>query len=811
MVVCIQQLLQPGRRSPRPCRWRATLLALVLGLAFTPAASGQKAARKAETQRARTVERAYAPGGTEWLKNEARALQARTLLAQLPPLPSKNAFAIRQAKELEAKADAQLGSKRNETTESLRLRRQAVNVLKQAFGSSEPGIASFLLDLAERHYEAKRPAEAFKLLDEAITLVESAEPDCERPFRPDQWSAGLRIRKSYWLFEQGKYKESNAAYQAGAALDENPLDRSLRRANESGSWANTTTELCRAKSKLKVVPTVGVDTLVAARKLWTEGKVDEARNMLERSAQAAEAELSRASALVNDPKSFGPRMDRLFEIETTAMRWVAARPADPALAPLALQLVASRQGRLFETTGQQVRGADVMQRELFRRERAQMAHAFLQTYVPGGRDVMTSVRSNRKLLEAEAVLPTATPIANRPSGRGQPAAVASTASVKNGATDGPLAVKLAAILKSDEALVNFVLYLPESGPERYAALIQRGSSQGVMFLDLGERIAIDGEVTGLLALASKPKSPLPPLEAAAQTLHDRVWRPVAQKLGSVGHVYLAGDGSLDAFPFQILRDGGRWLLETQAFSHLTSARDLASFQVPAPPPLSRPRVYARPRPPENQKSYPAFRSLTFSDLRGAEAEARIVREHFPKAELRIGRQADEPSLLNSYSPALLHIASHAVYVDPPASTNRRHESEDDWIRAALVLSPPFLERGVWDSFATAFEVARMHLEGTRLVVLSGCGTDLGSPSTKHGARSLKRAFAMAGARAVVASAWSADDSATAALMGQFYEGLAQGLPIDEALRHAQEALRAQGLPPYFWGAWTVLGDRGALP
>jgi CHAT domain-containing protein len=74
---------------------------------------------------------------------------------------------------------------------------------------------------------------------------------------------------------------------------------------------------------------------------------------------------------------------------------------------------------------------------------------------------------------------------------------------------------------------------------------------------------------------------------------------------------------------------------------------------------------------------------------------------------------------------------------------------------------------------------------------------------------LSRAFLTAGAKSVVASLWSVEDRSTATLMESFYQHLAAGLTVSEALRHAQlDFIKDYGekAQPYLWAGFVVVGD-----
>ena len=68
----------------------------------------------------------------------------------------------------------------------------------------------------------------------------------------------------------------------------------------------------------------------------------------------------------------------------------------------------------------------------------------------------------------------------------------------------------------------------------------------------------------------------------------------------------------------------------------------------------------------------------------------------------------------------------------------------------------------------------------------------------------------AGAKRVVVSLWSVNDTATSKLMEQFYQKmLDKKLNPVEALREAQLEMWKSGgdwSSPYFWAAFTIQGD-----
>jgi CHAT domain-containing protein len=116
-----------------------------------------------------------------------------------------------------------------------------------------------------------------------------------------------------------------------------------------------------------------------------------------------------------------------------------------------------------------------------------------------------------------------------------------------------------------------------------------------------------------------------------------------------------------------------------------------------------------------------------------------------------------------------------------------------------------------DGLLQVREILRLHFNAD-LVTLSACETGLGKLQGEEGITNLPEAFLASGAKAVVASLWSADDAYTLELMQNFYGYLANGLDKASALRQAKlEVLGKQGeqAPPYYWGAFVLIGDGGS--
>ena len=148
--------------------------------------------------------------------------------------------------------------------------------------------------------------------------------------------------------------------------------------------------------------------------------------------------------------------------------------------------------------------------------------------------------------------------------------------------------------------------------------------------------------------------------------------------------------------------------------------------------------------------------------------------------------------------SILHLATHTV-ID--------NEQPD---QSGLVFAPP--ADSTEDGMLKVHELYAMELSA-QLAVLSACETGMGKLTKGEGVISLARAFAYAGCPSIVMSQWAVDDQATAQLMKQFYQNLADGLAKDDALHQAKLVMLAtDGVfnNPFYWAGFVLVGDTQPL-
>jgi CHAT domain-containing protein len=110
-----------------------------------------------------------------------------------------------------------------------------------------------------------------------------------------------------------------------------------------------------------------------------------------------------------------------------------------------------------------------------------------------------------------------------------------------------------------------------------------------------------------------------------------------------------------------------------------------------------------------------------------------------------------------------------------------------------------------DGVLTGLEASLLNLQATELVILSACDSGRGEVKIGEGVMSLRRAFRIAGAHAVLASHWKVSDKATSQLMREFMRRWRAGEPRAKAWREAHWSLLRSNefASPYFWAAFTL--------
>ena len=145
---------------------------------------------------------------------------------------------------------------------------------------------------------------------------------------------------------------------------------------------------------------------------------------------------------------------------------------------------------------------------------------------------------------------------------------------------------------------------------------------------------------------------------------------------------------------------------------------------------------------------------------------------------------------------ILHIATHGAYRPQKGMSDQEAMSSSILAFAGANLD----EQGI----VTAAEVAKMNLRECNLVALSACETGLGKLGT-DGVFGLQRGFKNAGVYTLLMSLKNVYDTSTAELMISFYTHLMTGESKLEALKKAQQDVRAKGYKDAkYWASFILL-------
>jgi CHAT domain-containing protein len=293
---------------------------------------------------------------------------------------------------------------------------------------------------------------------------------------------------------------------------------------------------------------------------------------------------------------------------------------------------------------------------------------------------------------------------------------------------------------------------------------------------------------------------------AARNLYDKLVAPLEPFLSPT--VFIVPDGEIHAIPFEALLSAAPkdvanfktypfWLRQ-RTISLAYSATVFVRAKKRPQPSLAKGMVLAlapfeEALPGERKASESRTRQYSRLPRSGEEGRSAVERMG-GESLLLVGSAAGKEQFLRLADKyRILHLATHAV-------ANSKNGTYSRLVFAA-------------DSALYAGEVYALVLR-CALVVLSACETGMGEVQRGEGVLSLAQAFGHAGGRNVLTTLWPLGDGSAAHIMSQFYQGLSQKMPVNEALGAAkrQYLLDRPGLGahPFFWAGFVLFGDGDGL-
>lgn len=256
--------------------------------------------------------------------------------------------------------------------------------------------------------------------------------------------------------------------------------------------------------------------------------------------------------------------------------------------------------------------------------------------------------------------------------------------------------------------------------------------------------------------------------------YEQLLAPLHNLLDEFPELIIAPDASLFLIPFCALIDAktGHYLVETHQVSITPGATAWLWGQ-------------------QRQYAETGFLALAYpgENLQNTVAEVQTIREIFPDLIVYTlsAATAERLQTTGAAQAAVIHLAAHAAF------------RGDNPIFSYIALA---------DGRFDTLDILRLRLQA-QLVTLSACETGLG---LLRGGEYLgvPRAFLLAGAKSVLATQWTVDDTATAELMNLFYRHLAAGEPPARSLCLAQrEMIVTKPTPyqhPYYWAPFFLFGS-----
>lgn len=664
---------------------------------------------------------------------------------------------------------AMLHADRGNYDEAGPLYERALSISTRALGSDHSSVAELLENLGSLRRAEGRSNDALALHERALAIH-------ERRLGPHHPAVARELRSLAVLHHrQGAYAAALPLFKRALAIDEEALGPDH--------------------------PSTGQDLNGLAVLYQDQGKYDQATKHLQRSLDVEEGNLTRAFAVAEESRRLAYASKISDSLRYVLSSHLHVTPRHRQTAELALTTLLRRKNRVQDLVGQ----SHALLRQRLPKEKqhlfddlstSQARYSALASRGPVGASF------EEFSVELQRLHDTQEEIWRQLGLHGDLLAEAGRP---------PTIGDVQRVLPMGGVLIELVKYAPlhdadgfrvEGMPPRYAAYLVH--PRGFDWVDLGEADPIDQQVLAFRrGLVGKT--------AISTDLYEVVMRPILERLPeATDRLIIAPDGELSLVPFGAFYDGLRFLVEEYEVRYVSTGRDLLRSGL-GPATTSPVAVVASPAGVR---------------LPGTEGEAAFVAGMFPNAQVLVGDRATETNVRALARPLILHIATHGFF------GRTMHLTDNPMLHSGLVLarakatSVGNVEQAkpaekaekaqrrapsnvdLDDGQLTAYEVSGWDLRGTQLVVLSACGTGLGKVEMGEGVLGLRRAFAMAGAEALVVSLWRVSDEPTQELMEAYYLELAKGKGRGEAMQDVQlQMLRsANSSHPGDWAAFIVTGD-----
>lgn len=287
----------------------------------------------------------------------------------------------------------------------------------------------------------------------------------------------------------------------------------------------------------------------------------------------------------------------------------------------------------------------------------------------------------------------------------------------------------------------------------------------------------------------------------SKELYDLLIKPAEALLDRDKQLIVIPDKILNHLPYAALVSSttGKYLAEEYAltFSPSSSIFIICSDAAKKREGNKPEKLLIVGNPHFDRKTYPALEQLP-----QASREAEKVAAYYSSPRSLIGDKATKRIVMSEMESAdVVHLAMHFV------------ADEQSPLRSELLFASDIKGDKPQDEatgIMQAYEIYRMKLPLTRLVVLSACQTGIERYYNGEGMIGVSRPFIARGVPLVVASLWPVDSDATAELMINFHKHRkTENCSTAEALRRAQQDMINHAMMsnrhPFYWAAFITIG------
>ncbi len=353
------------------------------------------------------------------------------------------------------------------------------------------------------------------------------------------------------------------------------------------------------------------------------------------------------------------------------------------------------------------------------------------------------------------------------------------------------------------------LTIPEKG---YIAILLKPNGESKV-IDLGNAKKINQNIKeAILNVKEFPEKSI----QLWNLISDAILDPIYDDFKDFRNLYISPDSDINLIPFAALKtpNSNNYLNEIYNVRLITTGRELLKSNSTT---LNEKSIIVADPNFGNKKNIPLFKNIKRSNnkfpiikwdaIKGTKKEGLAVSKII-EAELVMGEKATEEFIFTNKNPKILHVASHSYFF------NTDEMNAHPMMRSGLVLAGVNNQSQIPgnDGYLTALEFSRMELDGTELVVISGCDSGRGSILTTTGDEfyGLKRAISVAGAKSSLLSLWKVSDDKTALFMEDFYKRIKKGKAKSEALYETIQYFKNNPnkklSSPYIWAAFQLSGD-----